>query len=445
MRLPVVAFPRTRPRWRRFRPLRAEVPSLGLAAVLALAVLAPPAARAGSWSGTMKEQDGVVHVLNPAEGMESPVTVRLEELWRIGGDTDAEGEFFGVLGSVLEDGEGNVYLLDRQLNEIKVFSPEGEYLRTIGREGEGPGEFRRPSGICFAPGGEVGVLQMMPGRIVLLTPQGDPAGTFPLPEGEGTGGFSMLHRAASHDGNLVLSGTSSAFREGKMEQTSYLARVDAEGNEIVRYHERTRTLEFANLVFDEKDMDSFVRRWDVGPEGKVFAVTDFEDYRIPVWTWTGELDRVIEREHVPHRRTKEEMNEAIARFRIDINGRQAEMHASEVDRAVLGVYARDDGTLWVRTSEGDREQPEEALVSLDVFDSEGHYLRRVTLLGEGDLERDGVYFGRDRVFVVRGLFEAARTIMGGAPGEEEEEEADLYAEPLSVVCYRIGEGLAGGE
>lgn len=52
-----------------------------------------------------------------------------------------------------------VFLLDQQLSEVKVFDSAGQWLRTMGREGEGPGEFRGPVDLALLPGGQVGVLQ----------------------------------------------------------------------------------------------------------------------------------------------------------------------------------------------------------------------------------------------------------------------------------------------
>ena len=37
--------------------------------------------------------------------------------------------------------------------QIRVFSPEGQCLRTFGREGEGPGEFAMLAGIAWQPPG----------------------------------------------------------------------------------------------------------------------------------------------------------------------------------------------------------------------------------------------------------------------------------------------------
>lgn len=45
------------------------------------------------------------------------------------------------------DADGNIWVVDRRLHQMLVVSPEGEVLRTIGRNGEGPGEFRGPRGL----------------------------------------------------------------------------------------------------------------------------------------------------------------------------------------------------------------------------------------------------------------------------------------------------------
>ena len=46
------------------------------------------------------------------------------------------------------DADGNIWVVDRRLHQMLVVSPEGEVLRTIGRNGAGPGEFRGPRGLA---------------------------------------------------------------------------------------------------------------------------------------------------------------------------------------------------------------------------------------------------------------------------------------------------------
>lgn len=71
-----------------------------------------------------------------------PQTLHLEEDLRLDPDTlDGDYLFSGVNVHIEADANGNMYISDGHSNRVIVFSPKGKVLRTIGREGEGPGEF----------------------------------------------------------------------------------------------------------------------------------------------------------------------------------------------------------------------------------------------------------------------------------------------------------------
>lgn len=53
-------------------------------------------------------------------------------------------------GKVEEGPNGNIYVADYKDYYIKVYSPEGKYLRRIGGKGEGPGEMKRMGSFGFA-------------------------------------------------------------------------------------------------------------------------------------------------------------------------------------------------------------------------------------------------------------------------------------------------------
>jgi hypothetical protein len=86
--------------------------------------------------------------------------------------TDGTPAELGEPGSVAVDDAGRIYVVDNKPASIKVFAPDGRLVRTIGREGEGPGEFR------------VGFIAVHGGFLVLHDPQlsrtsvWDTAGTF---------------------------------------------------------------------------------------------------------------------------------------------------------------------------------------------------------------------------------------------------------------------------
>ncbi|MYE69767.1 MAG: hypothetical protein F4237_06950, partial [Gemmatimonadetes bacterium] len=69
-----------------------------------------------------------------------------EPLLSIGQLTGPDELLFGRIATARRDGAGNVIVADRQAHQIRVFDAGGRHLQTLGREGEGPGEFETLSG-----------------------------------------------------------------------------------------------------------------------------------------------------------------------------------------------------------------------------------------------------------------------------------------------------------
>lgn len=57
---------------------------------------------------------------------------------------------FGRIVGVAADPVGHVYVLDEQTSDLRVYSPSGDFLKVVAREGDGPGRIRRPFGLNFA-------------------------------------------------------------------------------------------------------------------------------------------------------------------------------------------------------------------------------------------------------------------------------------------------------
>ena len=73
----------------------------------------------------------------------------------IGDFTGPEEILFGDIESVARDAAGNLVVADNQALEIRVFDSEGRHLRSLGREGEGPGEFESLQGAWPAEDGSI--------------------------------------------------------------------------------------------------------------------------------------------------------------------------------------------------------------------------------------------------------------------------------------------------
>ena len=98
-------------------------------------------------------------------------TIELTEHARLGRE-EGEGaiEFLGGHSFSAIDSEGRIYLRGHFSTEVKVYEKDGEFRQTIGREGEGPGEFRGVMGIVVGLGDSLFVLDRFNMRLSVFDP-----------------------------------------------------------------------------------------------------------------------------------------------------------------------------------------------------------------------------------------------------------------------------------
>ena len=391
-------------------------------------------------AGEVVEVEGVAHVRNGATPSGGVETIELEELWRAGGDDD--DVIFGLISRVLVDDDGTVYLLDTQLSEVKVFSPDGELVKTLSREGDGPGETRSPTDMAFMPDGTIGLAQMFPGRITKIDREGNPSGVIQVGGDPASGGFSILRDLECAGGNMVLCPTkvSQGERQATQIRTDQLASYNEDGTEKVSYLEKEHFWDFTDFTLDEGDQYFvYFGRFAVGPTGQVVAAPERNSYALNVYDPAGDLLRVIEREYEPWKRNAEDMVRvegafagAMRQFPFEI---KTKIYETEPD--INSLNFTDDGELWVVPSRGVREQPDGVMQTFDVFDTEGHFIKQVSVACEGNGEDDAlIAAGDDRFILVKGFVEALLMLQGGGAGEGEEEEEEESA-PMEVICYSI--------
>ena len=122
-------------------------------AVACLIALAPTSIQAAAGAHGSAPQEVVVDTVTgrpvvtnqfPQRGG-NPRAWRLVEELRLGNITGAGPEGFGDIQDIAVDPTGRIYVLDVGSKEARVFRRDGAHLRTMAREGEGPGEFRYSS------------------------------------------------------------------------------------------------------------------------------------------------------------------------------------------------------------------------------------------------------------------------------------------------------------
>jgi len=376
-----------------------------------------------------------VRVENPAQPAQGVERVELEKQWSVGGIDDEEN-IFGVVTRALLDDEGNIYLLDGQLSQVNVFSPDGEFIKTLGREGDGPGEFRGPVDMCFLPNGNLGVVQAFPGKIVELTKDDQPAGTWQL--GDPTqGGFFIMRALKSGGGVMVGGGTKQSFDQasGEVRRTNFVGRMGEDGSLQHSFVEIEHVLNVGNLKLDELEViESPDRRYDVTGAGKTVVAEPRYGYEISVYDPDGNLERVFSREYESWKRDERAMTmwENIFDFIQTNQAPGAAIHIEDYQPDVEFLRVGADGSTYVLTSRAMWESPEGIFTSYDVFDAEGVYQKKLDIICEGDPTQDFLFFADDEtVFMVKGFWDAALSQFGGTGGDDEE------ADPMEVICYRV--------
>ena len=110
---------------------------------------------------------------------EAPRLTLHEEL-RIGSAHDPDSGFTRI-GPIAVDADGTAYVAETGESEIRVYDERGRRVRTIGRKGEGPGEFRSISGLGLL-GDTLWVGDASNRRVTLFDREGNVLATFRAPE-----------------------------------------------------------------------------------------------------------------------------------------------------------------------------------------------------------------------------------------------------------------------
>ena len=127
------------------------LPALTLAALMAACSTAPAAPLV-----ERSDSAGIEIVRNL--GGDRPLGWTFEPVLRLGGADEGPESFYRLSPSMIGvDGRGNLHVLDAASYRVVVFTPEGELLRTLGRQGGGPGEIDFPSSMDVAADGTISV------------------------------------------------------------------------------------------------------------------------------------------------------------------------------------------------------------------------------------------------------------------------------------------------
>ncbi len=323
-------------------------------------------------------------------------TIVMEEKWRIGNDEN-ENFILGVIKMVISDVQGNIYLLDKQQSEVFKFSPEGDYLKSVSRKGEGPGELGRCNFFGFWDENTIACFSSFPHKFVRFDLQGKPLTTViptpgPAQENDGRMAMSAFSR---RDGYLVARGSFFLFENGNTVQKAFLSSFDHGGDEIKCYrkmptgYDRNKPI----VIDEEKDFIPF-QHWALGNNGEFYLAPQRTEYLIEVYDFNGNLIRKVIRNWPHHKLTSAEKEDAKNQYSFGVSGTKMPEISYEIAEyaQVINSLSWIDNQLWVTSSEGGISKNNSGTYLVDVFDETGNLLEQRSYQLPVNREQDKIHW-----------------------------------------------------
>lgn len=282
---------------------------------------------------------------------------------------------FQRIVSVARDGEGRLVVADAGWGEIRVFDAAGEHVLTIGREGEGPGEFQNLSGAWPGSGGNIYAVDGWQLRITEFGPVGEiesvtriEVEVLPIffkfwgPGGPGSILSSVTTLGARDLSHGAASRSRMEFRlhglDGSVMET--VARLPGVAQGILRSNG-----DVLNMPVP------FTLESSATGHAAGVAATTGETYEVRLFDTGGKLNRIARLAETPPEWTQEHLEAWVPSERLRALAEDFPIPATlpGYDRLV----AADTGEIWARRY----MLPRGATVHWDVYHPDGRYLGRV--------------------------------------------------------------------
>ena len=308
------------------------------------------------------------------------------------GEVDGEDAtlIFGDIRGIQAAGDGTIYVLDYDATEVRAYDPDGRYLRTVARSGEGPGEITEANGIILS--GDTLLWMHNHGRQVIIgvDPAGEEVRRFNKPVSSWGYTWSGVFdhrgrywRQTSHSDDPYLYppplglSTRIARRYYKFHDPSNAA-VDSiflgEGRgRTFRYEDANGFRQLLPIYFESRETIQ------LNPSGGFWRANTAE-YRIARTTEDGDTLVVIEA-GLPVMPVTGEDRAAYVEEMVEYDGTEFRSDYEEVAglmpdvKPILeGIFVDDEGRLWA-----ERVTPSDAPAFYDRYSEDGDYLGSVRL------------------------------------------------------------------
>jgi len=323
--------------------------------------------------------------------------VKLKLELRITDEDLPEEMFFESAMGVAGDQDGNIYVVDYQAQHIKKFDAKGKFLKLLGREGEGPGEFNGPFRITFAKDRLV-VYELRGRRLNTMDTDGNYITNALMNIGEG----SVRGIRALPDGNILVEKEKSYFWAEVRPQDCMLFIFSPELESITKIFEQ----QIVSNKYITKPIRTNIPQpffadvcWAITPDGQI-VIGSAETYDISLYDPDKGKLFSFTHKYKPIKVTKEDKDAWFAGMTFT---RGDELFEGAQDYVIKNtsfpknkppfhdIKVDPEGNILVFTPTQDAVFD---FTYFDAFDPKGNFINRVEVVGDFNFQRNMPRLGR---------------------------------------------------
>jgi len=306
------------------------------------------------WKGKIEYENGIEVIINPKKPMYGEDIFRMDEDLSIGVAEGKKEYMFSRLWHLAVDNKENIYAMDQGETHVKMYDKNGNFLRTIGRKGEGPGELQNPDNIFIIKTKNL-VIEDFIRNISYFSATGKYIRSL------STSKIFPIDVLLNLQGDiLVITNINEPNRWGK---------------EISLYDENLSYLKTITSIPEPKPNPQILKpfqpeiNWTLYEDENII-VSHKEEYELQIFNFKGELVKIIKKDSEPIKVTEEDVK---LRVRSVPEGRK--LVVPKYFPAIHSLITDDEGRIFAHTF----EKAGNGKYFNDVFDQEGRYIAKISL------------------------------------------------------------------
>lgn len=322
-----------------------------------------------TWKGKIEYENGIKVVNNPDNPYFGELSLNLEEDLLIGNEEDQNYMFYQAR-DIKVDSHGNIFVLDAGNHRVQKFDKNGSYLQTIGREGQGPGEFADTYEMFIDDKNNLYVSGMR--MIYVFNDKGEFVRNVALP-------IAQINFAVNTDGDFILSG----FVASEKGQNYGVMISDRDGKILKNICEFPGINIFQrgkSMLFLSHEYSPILYFCPVSEKGVIYGCSP--EYKLFFLNQSGTVSLIIKKDESFHSISKKEKEKIVDKIIARGNRAPRDMIEEAANfpnhRPFFnGIMADDKGRIFVKKAKSVLDESKE--IEFDVFSNDGYYLYKINL------------------------------------------------------------------